>query len=38
MHLHQARFTVKDKILRIVIWHIFGDWSQSEKFVEIKPP
>ena len=29
----------KEKMLRIVIWHLFwGDFSQNEKLSEIKPP
>ena len=28
----------KEKKLRVVIWHLFGDLSQSETLSEIKPP
>ena len=34
-----ARTVSKEKLLRVVIWHLsFGDWSQSEKLSEIRPP
>ena len=33
-----GHYPPKEKMPRIIIWHIFGGWSPSEKLYEIKPP
>ena len=35
---YPEHYPSKEKMLRIILGTFFGDWSQSEKLSEIKPP